>query len=169
MTCAKPGCSMGSVGKSKYCRDHRDEAHAQWVETIGLSAQARDARDAKWEALHAAADRAGNEAALTCTPTPMVVVQHSNQLDDNSPVTQSWLVEGGVCGFAWVVIRPGTCSFARWAKKHVPLTDKHYHGGVSVWCPLGTQSMAIKEAYCHAYARTLNAAGIDAYAGSRMD
>lgn len=129
---------MESVGKSKYCTGHRDEAHVRWVEEIGLSAQARDARDTKWAALHAEASRKGNEAALTC-------------------------------GFAWVVIRPGTCSFARWAKKNVPLTDKHYHGGVRIWCPLGTQSMAIKEAYCEAYARTLNAAGIDAYAGSRMD
>jgi hypothetical protein len=167
MICARPECSEQSVGKSKYCRVHRDAARKAWLEMIKSKPSAAE-RDAKWAELHAKACEAGHAAAEACKPTPMVVQQHANMLDDSSPVTQSWVVEGGPCGFAWVVIRPGNCSFARWAKKHAR-ADKHYYGGVSIWCPLGTQSMAIKEAYCRAYATVLREAGIDAYAGSRLD
>lgn len=169
MLCAKSGCTADTVGTSKYCRLHRDEAHMLFVERIKASEKARVEKVEKFIRLHEAADRAGNEAALVCTPVPMVVVQHANALDDNSPVVYREVVEGGPCGFAWVVVRPGTCSFARWAMKNVSGAHKNYRGGVGLWCHLSTQSMEIKEAYCRAYAKVLCAAGINAYAQSRLD
>lgn len=169
MICAKEGCTAESVGKSKYCRIHRDEARQSWLAKVKASAADRQAKVEKWAKIHAEAHEAGVRAANQAKPVPMIVEQHSNQLDDSSPVVQRWVVEGGPCGFAWIVVRPGNCSFARWAKKNVPLTAKHYYGGMSIWCPLGTQSMAIKENYCRAYANILQFYGINAHMGSRLD
>ena len=44
-----------------------------------------------------------------------------------------------------------------------------FRSGLSVWVSEGGQSMERKEAYARAYADVLRAAGIEAYAGSRMD
>lgn len=169
MLCAKPGCASDTVGTSKYCRLHRDEAHMLFVERIKASEKARVEKVEKFIRLHEAADRAGNEAALLCRPVPMVVVQHANGFDDKSPVVYREVVDGGVCGFAWVVVRPATSSFSRWAMKNLPRASKNYGGGLCLWCPLSTQSMEIKEAYCEAYAKVLREAGVSAHAQSRLD
>lgn len=116
-----------------------------------------------------AAHDAGTKAAQECTPVPMIVSQHKNMLDDNSPTEKSWYVADGVCGFAWVVIQPATSSFARWAKQNVPHAHKEYYGGLGISSPLMTQSMARNEAYCHAYAKVLRDAGIPASSRSRID
>ena len=170
MLCAKDGCQSETVGKSRYCRPHRDEARKAWLGKVRASGDERKARDEKWRKLHDEAHKAGMAAAEACKPTPMVVQSHANQLDDSSPVTQTWVVPDGVCGFAWVTIRPANCSFALWLKKiEGERVYKGYRGGLQRFAPLATQSMQIKEAYCRAYADVLQAAGIKAYAQSRLD
>jgi hypothetical protein len=121
-----------------------------------------------WAAVYAEAHVAGLAAGKAAIPEPMVVVGHANPLDDSSPVTERHFVSEGVCGFAWVVIHPGNCSFAVWARKQ-DLARAHYGGGVSVWVGEFNQSMTRKEAYAHAFAEVLNKHGVKAYAGSRMD
>jgi len=118
--------------------------------------------------LFAAADAAGKAAASGTTPEPMVVQQHASMLNDASPVVKEWLVPDGVCGFAWVVIRPGNCRAANYAKAHWN-ARKDYYGGVSISCHDYNQSMTRKEAYAHAFAGVLRSAGIDARGQSRMD
>jgi len=99
----------------------------------------------------------------------MVVQQHADQCNDNSPVVQQWTVSEGVCGFAWIVIKPGTSSFARWLVKR-ELAKAHYYGGVSIWVSLFNQSMERKERYAEAFAHVLrDLYQVTAYAGSRMD
>jgi hypothetical protein len=98
----------------------------------------------------------------------MVVSQHVSPVDDSSPVTKQWLVEGGVCGFAWVVIRPANCPFANWMKTNKG-ARKAYGGGLSYWVHDFDQSMERKLAYAHAFATILHEFGIDANAQSRMD
>lgn len=115
------------------------------------------------------AHEAGLEAGNASTPVPMVVEQHADPTDDNSPVEGKWFVEGGACGFAWVLIRPATSSFARWAKKNVPGAHNDYYGGLGISCHEFGQSMQRKEAYCRAYAKVLDEAGIDCSVRSRMD
>lgn len=117
-----------------------------------------------WEA----AVKAGRAAGDKCRPTPMMVTQHANVLNDNSPAVKTWRVDSGVCGFAWVVIKPGTSSFARWLIKH-KLAGKHYYGGVSIWVSEYGQSMERKIAYARAMSEYLNKVGIRAYPGDRMD
>jgi hypothetical protein len=114
------------------------------------------------------ADEAGKKAAAALTPTPMVVVEHTNPLI-NSPVKKVYApVMDGVCGFAWVVIYPGNSAAANYAKKNLGFR-KAYEGGVSLWIGGFGQSMERKEAYAYAYSEVLQENGIKSYANSRMD
>ena len=123
----------------------------------------------QWAALYKRAHEAGMKAGKEVVPTPMVVQQRANPFDDTSPVVKTYEpVMGGVCGFAWVVVTPGTSSFARWLTK-TGKGSKHYYGGTSIWVGEFGQSMTRKEAYAQAFAKVLRDAGIDAYSGSRMD
>ncbi len=99
----------------------------------------------------------------------MHVVQRANPFDDSSPVVHRYApVMDGVCGFAWVTIRPGTSSFARWVSK-TGRGRKGYYGGIQIWVSGFGQSMTRKEAYADAFAAVLREAGVSASAGSRMD
>lgn len=119
--------------------------------------------------LYTRAHRAGLEAGTNKSPRPMVVQEHANMLDDRSPVVHSELVMGGVCGFAWINIKPGTSAFAKWLKKKELARTDSYYGGVTVWVSEFGQSMEKKMAYAAAFANVLCEAGIKAYANSRMD
>lgn len=166
--CATEGCDARATGKSKYCWVHRKVARAAWKARVTEEQEARNARYREYFAWWAEADAAGRAAADACKPTPMVVEQHANPLDDRSEVKQSWYVADGVCGFAWVTFHPGGSSFARWACK-VKDCRSAYHGGVQHWVSDYGQSMQRKEAYARAFARAIAAHGVTAYPGSRMD
>jgi hypothetical protein len=118
------------------------------------------------------ADAAGKAAAAAVTPVPMVVQERANPLDDSSPVVRQWApVMDGVCGFAWVNVKPGNSAFANWLKKQPGSrwrTDS-YEGGVSMSVFDYNQSLTRKAAYAGAFARVLSEAGIRAYSASRMD
>ena len=115
-----------------------------------------------------AADRAGKKAVEGLKVTPMNVVQHANPGDDNSPVVKSWHVPDGVCGFAYVIIKPATCRFVHFLKEG-GTGYKHYYGGWSYPIHLYDQSLQKKEAYARAFAKVLNDHGIKAHVDSRMD
>lgn len=115
------------------------------------------------------AEAAGHAAAMGSTPTPMVVSEHENMFNDASPVKKAYYVPDGVCGFAWVNVRPGTSRLAKYLKETGKGRTDSYEGGVKVWVSAYGQSMTRKEAYAHAYAAVLSEAGFKAYAGSRMD
>jgi hypothetical protein len=120
-------------------------------------------------AIYAEANEAGYWAGTNHEPTPMVVQQHTNPLNDNSPVVQQWNVPSGVCGFAWVNVRPATCAFARWLKKTGKVQHVAYEGGYNIWCSEFGQSMERKEKWASAFASVLQKNGIKAYSRSRMD
>jgi hypothetical protein len=139
-------------------------------EKIAAEKEARLARYAEFERIYALANVAGYEAAGAVVPVPMHVVQRANPLDDNSPIVKRYeTVMDGVCGFAWVTVRPANCSFAIWAKKNKGWRTA-YNGGVQLWVSDFDQSMTRKEAYASAFATVLRENGIErAYPGSRMD
>ena len=102
-------------------------------------------------------------------PTPMTVVEHANPLDDGSPIKRVYEpVMDGVCGFAWVVIRPGTCGFAKWLRANAN-GRKSYYGGEELWVYEFNQSYERKMAFARAYAQVVSDAGIEAHAGGRLD
>ena len=129
------------------------------------------ARDDEFQALWDKAHAAGAEALAACTPTPMIVGSPSTPLgNDVDPTQKTYFVEGGACGFAWVKVRPATCAFARWMKRTGKVRGgAAYRGGYDIWISAGGQSIARKEAYARALADVLRAAGITAYADSRLD
>jgi len=116
------------------------------------------------------ADMAGRIAAKNCTPTPMVVGQakniFSNEMDYSKGVE---VVEAGVCGFAWVNIKPGTSAFAKFLMNNGYARKDEFYGGVTVWVRDYNQSMTLKEAYAEAFSQVLTAAGFKSYSMSRMD
>jgi hypothetical protein len=111
-----------------------------------------------YEEIYRLAVEEGKKAALALTPIPMVV----------SGYGQEYFVADGVCGFAWVNIRPGTSSFAKWLVKQ-GIARKSYYGGVDIWISDYGQSMQKKEAHAYAVADFLKAQGIIAQGMSRMD
>ena len=112
---------------------------------------------------------------------PMIVEQHANPLDDNSPVEQQWVVEGGPCGFAWIRVKctnSASRKFINQLKKaglaggensHKEWSKSDYYGGFLHFVHVGGQSLAYKTAYGSAYTRVLLDAGINAFMFSRMD
>lgn len=130
--------------------------------------------------LHNAAILAGEKALEKCIPVPMIVEQHSNMLDDKSPVEKSYFVDGGVCGFASVYFKantPENRKFLAGLKKAGLASDKldapwrknSHKGGFSYWVSQGGQSLQRKEAFARAFASVLQNTGITCYMESRMD
>jgi hypothetical protein len=116
---------------------------------------------------------AGDNAAAACQPTPMIVgnaVGLSDRIDPAGPI---YIVPVGFCGFAGVVIKPATGSFARWLGKN-KIGHKNYYGGW--YLPAHprvsgamVQSYEINRAAAAAMAAELQAAGIKCYVESRLD
>jgi hypothetical protein len=151
-----------------YCADCAKAARAAWRDMVADSAAARDDRAAAHAELYARAYAAGRAAGEACNPAPMIVDQHADVLDDASPITQSWYVPSGVCGFAWVNIRPGSSSFARWLTAQ-GYARRSYYGGIDIWISDYSQSYDRKIAHAQAMARVLQDAGITAHATGRLD
>lgn len=127
------------------------------------------------------AGAAGDAAFKAAIPTPMIVYTPANMMgslmggddggaDPNEPVYQ---VNEGVCGTAWVNVKPGGSRFARWLIKEGRGRTDSYRGGVSLslYTVCGdrmSQSLTRWEAAAQAVAEVLREAGIKAYAESWM-
>jgi hypothetical protein len=109
--------------------------------------------------LFAKAEAAGREAGAKAAVRPMVV--HGG--------SESYFVADGVCGFAWVKVRPANSSFARWLVANDKARKDSYAGGVSISVRDYNQSMQRKEAHAYAMAAVLSDAGFKASAESRID
>jgi len=91
-------------------------------------------------------------------------------MNDNSPVVREYPpVMGGVCGFAWINIKPANSRFANYLRSRGIGRTDDYYGGLTIWIGDYGQSMEKKEAYARAAAAVLYDAGIAASAHSRMD
>ena len=95
--------------------------------------------DKLWLNAMNAADIAGEEAALACEEQMLKIAGY-----DPFPI----------CGFAWVTVKPGNCTFANWLKKKGH-ARKAYGGGVQMWISGYGQSHDKKEAYARAFADKL--------------
>jgi hypothetical protein len=140
-------------------------------------------KSSKYDAVEVlkAAKLEGMKALNKVTPTPMIVEQHENPLDDSSPLEKAWVVDGGVCGFAWVVIKckGKGVKFINGLKKagiaggensHKEISRSSYHKGFMYWVHEGNQSYELKTAYASAMAKYLRSEhGIECYSGSRLD
>ena len=118
-----------------------------------------------------AADAAGKVAANEVNVTPMVVgtptAPFGNEIDYKKKVH---FVADGVCGFAWVNLKPSNCKFAKWLQEMGFARPDGYYGGVTISVLDYNQSLTRKAAYAGAFAGVLAAAGFKkVYAYSRID
>ena len=111
----------------------------------------------------------GMDAGRKVGVTPMVVgtptETFGSEIDHSKP---TYFVEGGVCGFAGVVIKPARGKFVSYLKS-IGIGHKHYYGGYYVSVRDFGQSLTRKEAYADAYAKVLREAGMSCSVDSRMD
>ena len=120
--------------------------------------------------VYADAHAAGMAAGNGCTPTPMVVGQPTTPLgNDIDYEKDTYYVEDGVCGFAWINIKPARGAFVKYLKQNGIGRKDEYYGGYTVWVSGFGQSLARKEAYARAFAKHLEQNGITAISMSRMD
>jgi hypothetical protein len=121
-----------------------------------------------FSALYEEADAAGKAAANAAVPTPIVVGEETAPFNGVIDYTKpTYFVSEGLCGFAWVWFK-GNTAFGRWAKK-TGKASPAYGGGLQVWVSSYGQSVTRKEAYAQAFSAMLREAGIESYAGSRLD
>jgi hypothetical protein len=135
------------------------------------------------KALLARAREAGEKAFADAIPVPMVVYTPKNVMasltggDDGGPDPSEpvYNVSEGVCGTAWVNIKPGGSRFARWLVKEGYGRADSYRGGVNLSPGLVcgdrvrySQSLTRQEAAASAMAEVLREAGIKAYSESWM-
>ena len=111
----------------------------------------------------------GMDAGRLVGVTPMVVGSPSTPLGNDIDYSKkTYFVEGGVCGFVGVVIKPARGKFVSYLKK-LGMGYKHYYGGWYVSVREFGQSLTRKEAYAEAFAKVLGEAGMRCYVDSRMD
>lgn len=134
--------------------------------TLTKARAAKAVKDACFRELYEKAHRAGMAAAEACRPTPMMVVDADPLTGQPKPDAQRYVVDSGVCGFAWVSFK-GNTAFGRWAKKNGATSN--YPTGLRFWVSYFGQSLERKEAYARAFAEVLRAGGVTAYSHSRMD
>lgn len=121
------------------------------------------------------ASEAAEAAVQACRPTPMIVGSPSTPLgNDVDPNQQTWFVQGGVCGFASVIIKPARGKFVTELKKR-GIGGAHYYGGYSVSSWQFAPSIRRDQSYeraCAAAAGAVNVLqsyGINAYVDARID
>jgi hypothetical protein len=105
--------------------------------------------------------RVGVAPMVVGTPTELM----GNEIDYSK---KTYVVEGGVCGFAGVVIKPARGKFVSYLKS-IGKGNKHYYGGWYVSVREFGQSLVRKEAYADAFASVLKELGMRVYVDSRMD
>jgi len=126
--------------------------------------------ETKFQTVYDKAYSAGMKAAQEISVTPMVVGSPSTPLgNDISPEKPIYFVPDGVCGFAWVTVKPGNSSFANWLKKNNLARKDSYYGGVTIWIGEHGQSLQRKEAHAYAMALALKSEGFNAFSDSRID
>ena len=119
-----------------------------------------------YEQAHAAGMAAGNG----CTPTPMVVGQPTTPLGNDIDYSkETYYVADGVCGFAWINIKPARGKFVKYLKDNDIGRKDSYYGGYTIWVSGFGQSMTRKENYARAFVKVLEENGLKAYAMGRMD
>jgi hypothetical protein len=134
---------------------------------VSKKAPAPKLTEKEMEQLLSKATRAGLLAGEAVRPKPMVV--YEADVLTGEKIGKEWLVEEGVCGFAWVQVFPGGSRFANFLKRKGVATSDSYEGGVKIWVGVFGQSYERKRAYASAMAEVFRQAGIRAYSGSRLD
>jgi hypothetical protein len=154
----------------------KTDIHAESNRIIGsyVAKQEAIAKASAYDILVEASESA-EQAVKACRPTPIVVgtptTFFGNEIDESKP---TYFIEGGVCGFASVVIKPARGKFVALLKKR-GIGGAHYYGGYSVssweFAPSIRQDQSYERACAAAKGavEVLKSYGINAYVDSRID
>lgn len=140
-------------------------------EKIAAEKRERQARYAEFDRVFKEASEAGRKAGEANVPVPMIVGQAKSLTSNEIDYTKGPMhyVSDGACGFAWVIVRPATSSFAKWLVKNGHAKTAYY-GGVQIWISAHGQSIGRKEAHAYVMAEILRTRlGVSAYSDSRLD
>jgi hypothetical protein len=125
--------------------------------------------------IYVEASEAAEAAVRACRPKAIIVGSPSTPLgNDVDPNQQTWYVEGGVCGYAAVVIKPARGSLVTLLKQR-NVGRKSYYGGwdVASWefAPSIRRDQSYERACAAAgaAAAVLRSYGINAGVDSRID
>lgn len=121
------------------------------------------------ERIYNLAHKAGIAAVEAVTPKPMIVTERRYLPSGESYIYEYPPIESGVCGFAWIDVRPRNGEMARWLKKHDLARNSDYDKSMKIWVIGYGQSYDRKTAYAGAFAAVLQEHGIRAYSGQRLD
>ena len=97
------------------------------------------------------------------------MVVHGEDLFGNRTGPDYAPVMDGVCGFAWIEVRPTRSTFANWLRDSERGRYDDYRHCVRISVSGFNQSMEKKEAYAEAFTEVLRNGGIRASSHSRMD
>lgn len=135
--------------------------------------------ETNWVSIYQEAKEYASESIKTVKPTPMIVSQHSNPLNDRSPVIKEYYVESGICGNAFLRIpfdNTTNRKFVNALKKAEIIKErtrgevwKHEESGYMLYSKARTQSYEINTAWCNAVGSYLDKHGISTYVESRLD
>ena len=79
--------------------------------------------------IYSEAHTKGMAAGKACTPTPMVVGEPTTPLGNDIDYSKdTWLVNDGVCGFAWINIKPARGGFVKFLKDNKIGRKDSYYG-----------------------------------------
>jgi hypothetical protein len=109
--------------------------------------------------------------AESITPTPMMVAQHTNPLDDHSPVDKAWYVSEGVCGFGYVLVPDARKRVTKELIKTGHFRYSEYNKAASMSAGTWTQSQSYERnvKFATTVCRELREHGIECYVESRLD
>jgi hypothetical protein len=129
--------------------------------------------DKLFQKIYAKAYQAGMEAGSNFSPTPMVVGHETSPLSGKLDTSRSVeVVNDGVCGFAWVNIKPANSAFANFLRRKGYGRNDSYYGGLTVWIHEFGQSYQRKVKFAGAFAEVIRneiptLKGV--YVGERLD
>lgn len=110
--------------------------------------------DARWQAVYDIAHAKGVEAVTAKVATPMVLEKFGTVWD-------------GMCGFGWVDFTDARKPFPKWlVKKGLAYATSP---GVRMFSNTNEQSIDKNKAYAEAFAKVLQANGVECSTGSRLD
>lgn len=139
-------------------------------EKIAAEKIERTARYDEYQALLTTAYRAGTVAGQNAVPKPMTIIEADPITGKPKLGARADKIMEGACGFAWVNIKPGNSSFARWLVKN-NYASKSYYGGVDIWISDHNQSYERKLAHAREMARLIGDTlpKVKACASGRLD
>lgn len=115
---------------------------------------------------------AGDKAYKDAVPTPMIVGTPTTPLGNDIDYSkETYFVSEGLCGFAWVTIRPARGAFVNYLKS-IQVGSNGYYGGWRVgyqYTNFKGQSYTRNVAAAGAFSGVLQKYGIDAFSEGRLD